>query len=897
MDIADHIVNRRIVQGFFPAEPLVPELSNEVKEKDHIISQFSRKLYDLRSDPELFGFFFSNAYNRVKELEMVGRNEIFIQNLVNAIINTLRPVDWVSPNLLLKACSICPVVTNLDKLIWFLANSSYTGGMLAPENEKEEAYSVSYDWALLLRQIQEKERISQKTLDIEKVIRKDIDISQMLFEPWDRRSARFLKALTKAEATELENLYSTRTELGLEIRETEESAERIGHNTDAQWELFLQIINDLAKMERETISTIIEPISSRKKLNTIYNYLSIVNGLGNNHYNLHGNEIELLELYYAVAVRFNKAQMYCRAYTEGEKPFVLHPAIIELAETAKTFNYLFILFHQYRLSQKKETAIMFMAEALNALKRNLNIEETEADLNETSINDLIREFYTTAESFFSANKSSIDDLSFDELQQDIAVVDGSLSPSIAMEDVEKGVKAMFERVWENLRSGENFLSINKTETKRHVLDDINKAEAEIEELENKANARQIVVSLNIIYMFCGVLRGVLTNKRISVKLQDPTLFAKYRFELLEMDRYIVQKVYSGMESDKIGMLEYRENKGIDTTSLSEQESLEDDFHNQQLFGILRDTINSYIINLKEKSVEQLLETKKSIRQEIYSFPKDDKTQEIVSWIDTVSDRISEALYCIHKRNNDDYSKTRTDLLQKLGKNSQMLPATSVDALTTAEILFHRYANEKYADQGFDYSCISALYYQAFEDAYNELIWRNYADMLNNLEIDGKKYTDILTESRNGGIRVKGAKGYLDQSSWNRSFYVEYASNKHPATTVVPRCMYKSFAIIMQKIDKNSNLNGFCDYYASLTGFNSKTEMFLDVDYMDQLRTFTKTVDLSADNRNNASHGGTTIDFKQCKADKKTVINELEEVRNINIGLIQQLLFLLRNKKH
>ena len=337
MDIADHIVNRRIVQGFFPAEPLVPELSNEVKEKDHIISQFSRKLYDLRSDPELFGFFFSNAYNRVKELEMVGRNEIFIQNLVNAIINTLRPVDWVSPNLLLKACSICPVVTNLDKLIWFLANSSYTGGMLAPENEKEEAYSVSYDWALLLRQIQEKERISQKTLDIEKVIRKDIDISQMLFEPWDRRSARFLKALTKAEATELENLYSTRTELGLEIRETEESAERIGHNTDAQWELFLQIINDLAKIERETISTIIEPISSRKKLNTIYNYLSIVNGLGNNHYNLHGNEIELLELYYAVAVRFNKAQMYCRAYTEGEKPFVLHPAIIELAETAKTF--------------------------------------------------------------------------------------------------------------------------------------------------------------------------------------------------------------------------------------------------------------------------------------------------------------------------------------------------------------------------------------------------------------------------------------------------------------------------------------------------------------------------------------------------------------------------------
>ena len=33
----------------------------------------------------------------------------------------------------------------------------------------------------------------------------------------------------------------------------------------------------------------------------------------------------------------------------------------------------------------------------------------------------------------------------------------------------------------------------------------------------------------------------------------------------------------------------------------------------------------------------------------------------------------------------------------------------------------------YAEKGFDYSCISALYYQAFEEAYNKLIWNEYAD--------------------------------------------------------------------------------------------------------------------------------------------------------------------------
>ena len=63
--------------------------------------------------------------------------------------------------------------------------------------------------------------------------------------------------------------------------------------------------------------------------------------------------------------------------------------------------------------------------------------------------------------------------------------------------------------------------------------------------------------------------------------------------------------------------------------------------------------------------------------------------------------------------------------------------------------------------------------------------------------------------------------------------------------------------------------------------------------MRNCNAFITAVDASADSRNNASHGGTFISVDQCKSDKKTVLSELEAVRSDSLGLIQQLIFLLR----
>ena len=79
---------------------------------------------------------------------------------------------------------------------------------------------------------------------------------------------------------------------------------------------------------------------------------------------------------------------------------------------------------------------------------------------------------------------------------------------------------------------------------------------------------------------------------------------------------------------------------------------------------------------------------------------------------------------------------------------------------------------------------------------------------------------------------------------------------------------------------------------SITGYTGKEMMFDDLEFMAKCAEFTKAVNDSANNRNNASHGGTFISMNQCTYDKKTVLNDLETVRSSSIGLIQQLLYLL-----
>lgn len=343
------------------------------------------------------------------------------------------------------------------------------------------------------------------------------------------------------------------------------------------------------------------------------------------------------------------------------------------------------------------------------------------------------------------------------------------------------------------------------------------------------------------------------------------------------------------------MLDYREQSGINPNFLSAQENDEDQYKRTIFHEIFKETIETLLLQVDEQDTTNILNSKRQIREAILRFPYCDESEQYAVWLDSINSQFCEKLINNCKKEITAYNNIRANIYSSLGSSSYQLPDSSIDALTSAELLYSKYANDSFANLGFDFSCISALYYQAFENAYNALFWHHYADFLNNLMIGSERYTDILSRfgrvPNSNGIASQ-AMGYLDNITKTRSFYVNY----NP-TEVKSHCMYKSFGILMSNIVQNTHLTKLCSYYASFVGFNNLIEMFTDTDYMNKCSSFSSAIISSADNRNNASHGGSLISLHQCKTDKKTVINDLEKVKNDCIGLIQQLLYLLYSHKN
>lgn len=226
----------------------------------------------------------------------------------------------------------------------------------------------------------------------------------------------------------------------------------------------------------------------------------------------------------------------------------------------------------------------------------------------------------------------------------------------------------------------------------------------------------------------------------------------------------------------------------------------------------------------------------------------------------------------------------------------MIPEKVIHTLATAELLFTKYATNEFSAQDFDYSSISALYYQAFENAYNELIWGEYANYLNNvLIIGGASYTSLLTRQhrvRNAGLFSSSDPGYgflpPRESDW---LYYSHFDGNTRITTVDATCMYKSFAIFIEA-NKANELPGFYDWLATKIGFVNRRTMVTNINFSSLLNRFRTDMSAAVGNRNNASHGGSEITMTQCSRDRDTVLSDLQRVRTTHLGLIQQLVGML-----
>ena len=889
MDILDNAINRKLIAGNFPPEILtaVDEYKIGACNLDELSIEGLRVL---RENPFLLRGLFWNFFNRVKELESLGKDELFEQE-VNILINTGYTVDLLNSNgnVHPEASKLCPAITTTDKILWYGSWVYYFSNDIMPTSEHYSQYrDMMFAWIYLLKEVQKKELSYGLTINIKRIDSKT-DILKLIEADWRKVDKSYFSKLTDYGKKRLQEIHDNQKRLVQKVDEENNSQKVIADETEKDWELFIDILNSLAQKETEVICKINKAGSPKDKLRIINEYNSIINSIERGKYQLGSQEFELLPLFENINSRIQKAGAYCVVKKCDGYVFRLHPAAFILEMNPKTFNYLFMVFHQFRLNPGKDTAKKFAELSLSVLKKNLGEEE----IKHISIDDIIEDFYQTVIDFMEQNKEAIDRLSFDKLQADSAIVSLDILP-----DTDRFAKDLVDRITAAEKSKEYDEAIEKMITGKDQALSADKVTdfAKLEEerarvIEQETIASRIVASLNIIYMFCEMLRVILTNLHANIKIKNKETIDQYRRELMCIDDKLVHKVYSNLGDQEIGMLEYREKIGIATISLSEQEMETENYRNSVFSDVLKSSIISLIDNIEKADVEQILKTKTLIREEILRFPDCDEKERYTEWLDQVSQKLSDALMSNCKK-EDDYQRIKENILLELGEKAATLPESTVDSLTTAEMLYAKYATEDFAEKGFDFSCISALYYQAFEEAYNVLIWKRYSNELNGLIIDRRKFTDILFDCKRKGIDVKTARGYLDSDPKQRGYYIDYQNRNNPETRVSSRCMYKSFAILIENIVPNTKLEKLCDYFAKITGFSSRTEMFNDSDFMRNCYSFTAAVKASADNRNNASHGGTFISVNQCRSDKKVILNDLESVRSDSIGLIQQLLYIL-----
>lgn len=614
MEFLDNRINKKIISGCFPDETLYPDddyfpvvcnFEQLARNGLKVLNQYPESLY------VLFGVY----DKRVKEMETINRPELY-EDEVNVLINTGYSVDDfdVMGKLYSEACKLCPAITSIDKVLWYGIRMYYFIHQGLPDDEYySEHRDMMFALIYLLKMVQKKEIQYKCTINIKSISAK-INILKLIESDWDKVDKKFFSKLTDYGIKRLKEVNDSEMRLSEKVAENHIMQKEIADKTETEWRLFLSILNDLSSKEKEVIFRINRVGSPKDKGRIISGYQSVLRSIEREQYILNGEEVNLFPVFYAVSERLTKAPVYCTVKTDSSKSFQLHPAAFNLVTDPKTFNYLFITFHEFRLTPRKDTAKKFVALALSTIKKNLG----EQVIEHVSLDEMIRDFYQTVTCFVNKHSKAIERLSFESLRKDSAVVTAELSSSAdsngIMEDLARRIKEIensdeYDKELERIMAGGgHVLSENE------VAAMVRSEEERKDRVEQEILASRIVVSLNIIYMLCDALRIMLNNRHVNIKFKNREAIEQYWRDLLRIDEKIVHRVYANLSEQEMGMLEYREKNGIISTSLSEQETEEEKYRNSLFGEVLKNSILTLVESIEKKDVKEVLRIKSLIRE-------------------------------------------------------------------------------------------------------------------------------------------------------------------------------------------------------------------------------------------------------------------------------------------
>ena len=916
---------KRIISGNLPTKLLTPVKYTRPK-RYFLLADFPEAMESLQYEDEQVVLFMRVFTLVAEHTEAVDR--LFESNLISdmlfALINTQYHPSDLPEEAYREASRLCPFITPLDKTLTgvcgFILMALMSMGMEG-QSETEQAdvlKTILCTYLTILRKIQEYEVYSTCTIDVS-----SIDLSSSLRQlllDWEEKidvilhtsvpyyesilnwtqESKYMVLLSEPERQGLLQLFRERLKIDKKVRDGLNFLEKEEEETFHEWELFLQLVHEISKREETIIQTIVDKAATAaEKLRAIETYEEEIKAFRNGTMGIHGKPREAERLLRTAEKRLGISQL-ARVNDGDGHEFTLDPSLLSITRKREDYNYFLIQYHHVRLSSSNtKVASSFLRLALSIITRNL-LQNTELPSTDCSWIELVSSFYNVVYDFYEANKETIESMPYEHIQEPVVNSDEDTLAAIFFftfilesnkqakkqgEGFNKSLSEMLTKYEANDVSEEElcaFLVDAFSDYLQQMLNNEQGVKSNYQKIKKATEARQIVVSLDIIYLLCDALRIILQKQEaFCIDSETAEKIRWFYRRLSRMEDEINHKVYYSISWDEQDLHEVRQKQGVDAKSLTEYEQQEEKLRNDAFNSAYNDEVMQLLNQIELGSIEEAFNAKTKAQEKLSQLPDCAYKQQALVLFDSVSKEICRVLVQKDQRNADVFSGRKMQILTQLGAMGKILPDASIDSLTTAEYLYHQYVSIEYANRNFDYSCISCLYYQAFEEAYSALIWRDYANRLNHLNVNGHSFLELLREND------KAVRRYFFPKTPDWRNYFDYSSGKMSIS-----CMYGPFIKLMKQVTEQRELTEFREYFAKKTGFSNDAEMQKDLLFMEECKRFIACIVESNDNRNNASHGGKRIGVEQCEEDKRAVINNIEAVRKDSIGLIQQLLFLL-----
>jgi len=268
--------------------------------------------------------------------------------------------------------------------------------------------------------------------------------------------------------------------------------------------------------------------------------------------------------------------------------------------------------------------------------------------------------------------------------------------------------------------------------------------------------------------------------------------------------------------------------------------------NERFSARYKEQFNCFMGGLEligSRNVEELMEQR---RRFILEFSIDPELeQNLNSFLKCLMDKIIDSL-----KDGDSYCMRRQQIQEQLSVYPVNIHDSVISTLTTAEELYYTYIDGKEPAEGFDYSCIAIMYFQALENLLNRLIYAPYKSSC----LEPKKRDIYLS------FKTKQNYTYLPYAN-SMSFYFSKYND-------VNNCFLKSdmtlgtFPYLFWNV---GSLGGFKAFLKDT--FNTQT---IDVK---ELKSFGDSLNVIAKRRNDAAHGSKVLDSETVISDRVLVYNE------------------------